>query len=138
MILVDTTPLVALCDPRDSLHKTALSHLTNLAKFQLRVCEPVLAEVCFHLSASSQRQRLRRTLEDLHVLPAPVNDDESLWREVFDWLGKYADHQPDWADGYLAILCSRDHKYKVWTYDAEFRTTWRRRNGSMIPMAVKL
>ena len=137
MILIDTTPLVALCDPRDGLHKTALGHLKHLARSQFAVSEPVLSEACFHLSAPSQRQRLRRTLDDLEVEPASVSDDGSLWQEVFDWLNKYADHQPDWADGYLAVLCSRDRSYKLWTYDIEFRTTLRRRDGSMIPMAIR-
>ena len=137
MILIDTTPLVALCDPRDSLNKIALNHLKILAKTQLAICEPVLTEACFHLYAPSQRIRLQRTLEGLHVLPVPVDDPHSLWTDVFDWLNKYAEHEPDWADGYLAVLCGRNREYKVWTYDAEFRTIWRKPNGRTIPMAVK-
>jgi predicted nucleic acid-binding protein len=138
MILIDTTALVALCDPRDSLNKAALKHLKVLARSQFAICEPVLAEVCFHLSTSSQRSRLQGTLEALDVSPASVGDPESLWTDVFNWLNKYADHEPDWADGYLAVLCGRDRKHKVWTYDAEFRTIWRRPDGSAIPMAVRL
>ncbi len=137
MILIDTTPLVALCDQRDSLNKTALRHLKVLAKSQFAICEPVLAEVCFHLPASSQRSRLQRTLEALNVVAAPVEDSQSLWKDIFDWLNKYSDHEPDWADGYLAALCGRDRRYKVWTYDKEFRTIWRKSNGAAIPMAVR-
>lgn len=138
MILIDTGPLVALCDTRDPLNRTALKHLKVLAKFQLVVCEPVLVEVCFHLSAPSQRKRLRRMLEVLYISPVIVDDTESLWREVFDWLQKYSDQDPDWADGYLAVLSGRDRKSKVWTYDREFRTIWRRPDESAIPMAVRL
>jgi len=138
MILIDTTPLVALCDPRDSLNKTALKHLKLLTKAQLAVCEPVLAEVCFHLSAPSQRNRLQRVLEAFHVMPAPVVDAHALWKEVFDWLQKYSEHEPDWADAYLAVLAGRDRRHKVWTYDVEFRTIWRRPDGSAIPMAVRV
>ena len=138
MILIDTTALVAICDPRDSLNKTALRHLKTLAGSQFAICEPVLAETCFHLSALSQRNRLQATLEALDVAPASIGDSTSLWKEVFNWLNKYADHEPDWADGYLAVLCGRDRKCKVWTYDAEFRTIWRKPDGSAIPMAVRL
>src|SRR5580692_3590225 len=130
MILVDTTVLVALCDPRDSLNKTALRQLKSLSRSQFAVCEAVLAEACFHLSVPSQRQRLKRILEELDIQPVPVGDALSLWSEVFDWLSKYADHDPDWADGYLAVLSGRDRKCKIWTYDSEFRTIWRRPNGS--------
>ena len=137
MILIDTGPLVALCDPRDSLNAKALRHLKSLAKSQLAICEPVLVEACFHLSTLSQRKRLNLTIESLGILSVSVDDSRSLWTEVFDWLSKYADHEPDWADGYLAVLSGRDPKCKVWTYDKEFRAVWRRPNGSAIPMAVR-
>ncbi len=137
MILIDTTALVALCDPRDSLNKNALKDLVGLTKSQLAICEPVLSEACFHLSASAQRNRLRHVLMRLHVQSVVIEDAQSLWNEIFDWLDKYREHEPDWADGYLAVLCSRNRKYKVWTYDIEFRTLWRRTNGSAIPLAIR-
>ena len=137
MILIDTTALVALCDPRDSLNKNALKDLVGLTKSQLAICEPVLSEACFHLSASAQRNRLRHVLMRLHVQSVVIEDTQSLWNEIFDWLDKYREHEPDWADGYLAVLCSRNRKYKVWTYDIEFRTLWRRTNGSAIPLAIR-
>ena len=36
-----------------------------------------------------------------------------------------------------AVLCGRDKALKVWTYDGEFRTTWRRPDGTAIPLATK-
>jgi predicted nucleic acid-binding protein len=56
---------------------------------------------------------------------------------VFHWLTKYAEHEPDWADACIAVLCGHDKRLKVWTYDREFRTTWRRLDGTVIPMAVR-
>ena len=29
--------------------------------------------------------------------------------QVFDWLRKYADHEPDWADGYLRDAEAKSH-----------------------------
>ena len=137
MILVDTTPLVALCDPRDSKHRTAVKHLELLAAGVFAVCEAVLTEACFHLPYLSQRQRLRAILRALNVQPAPIIDQRAFWLDVLDWLAKYADHEPDWADGCLAVL-SGDKAVRVWTYDREFRTTWRRPNGTAIPLAVRV
>ena len=137
MTLIDTGPLVALCDPRDSLNRTAPRHLKALAKSPLGACDPVMTEVCFHLAAPSQRMRLQQTLERLNVLPMPVEGVQSLWNDVFDWLNRYADHEPDWADGYLAVLSGLDRKIKIWTYDVEFRTVWRRPDGSAIPLAIR-
>ncbi|MBI3490347.1 MAG: type II toxin-antitoxin system VapC family toxin [Acidobacteria bacterium] len=136
MILIDTTPLVALCDARDSRHRVALRDLNALAPARLVVCEAVLMEACFLLPRGAQRRRLRAALDQLHVAAVSRADDHSFWLDVLDWLAKYADHEPDWADGCLAVLSGRDASLKVWTYDREFRTTWRRPDGTAIPMAV--
>jgi predicted nucleic acid-binding protein len=137
MILIDTTPLVALCDSRDEKHRMAVKHLESLASSEFALCEAVLTEACFHLPYRSQRQRLRALLDDLAVQPVPVANEGAFWLEVFEWLTKYADHEPDWADGCLAVLSGRERNARVWTYDREFRTTWRRPNGTAIPLAVR-
>lgn len=63
--------------------------------------------------------------------PRPAGSD------VFAWLVKYADHEPDWADGCIAVLCGYHKGLKVWTYDREFQTTWRRADGKAIALAIK-
>ena len=137
MILVDTTPLVALCDPRDAYHAIAAAHLERLAGRGLATCDAVLTEACFHLPHGQQRLRLRTMVEMFDIRQATGTEDEGFRDAVFDWLAKYADQEPDWADGCLAVLAGRDRAAKVWTYDGEFRTTWRRPDGTAIPLAVK-
>ena len=137
MILIHTTPLVALCDARDSKHRTAKKHLESLAADEFAVCDAVLTETCIHLPHRNQRQRLRALLHDLSVQPIPVMYERDFFLEVLDWRTKYADHEPDWADACVAILSGRDKDLKIWTYDREFRTTWRRPNGTAIPLAVR-
>lgn len=63
--------------------------------------------------------------------------DSRFWSEALDWLTKYADHEPDWADACLAVLSGHDRQIRIWTYDGKFRTTWRRPNGTAIPLAVR-
>jgi hypothetical protein len=67
MILIDTAPLVALYDPTDALNKTAINHLKTLSREHFALCEPVLTEVCCHLSTSPQRKRLYGLLQRLGV-----------------------------------------------------------------------
>lgn len=69
--------------------------------------------------------------------PIPIMYELDFLLEVLDWLAKYADHEPASADACLAILSGRHKNLKVWTYDREFRTTWRRPNGAVIPLAVR-
>lgn len=136
MILVDTTPLVALCDRRDSYHEQAVHHLRHLSDSTFGTCEAVLVETFFHLAHEAQRLRLRALLDELVVVPLPPEPTRGYCNEVFEWLAKYAEHEPDWTDGCLAVLCGRDAAAKVWTYDSEFSTTWRRPDGTPFPLAV--
>ena len=136
MILIDTGPLVALCDPRDGRHRDALAHLSNLGPAHFRTCEAVLVEACFHLPHRMQRERLRAVVAELGI-ESLSTDDPDCRDEIFAWLIKYGEHEPDWADGCLAVLSEWEPRLKVWTYDREFRTMWRRPDGKLVPMAVR-
>jgi predicted nucleic acid-binding protein len=137
VILVDTTPLVALCDPRDGLHARAVKDLDKVGRRALIVCAPVLTETCFLLEHTVQRQRLAQLLLGVGAQPFVFHDEALLWSRVFTWLEKYEEHDPDWADGYLAVASAIARRAVVWTYDKDFRTTWRREDGSKIPLAFK-
>ena len=137
MILIDTTPLVALCDPRDGLHSRAIADLDRVAKRGIVLCEPVLTEACFLLNHPVQRARLQRLVIEIGISPPAIEDEKELRLEVFGWLARYSEHEPDWADGYLAVVSERQKGARVWTYDREFRTTWRRPDGTRIPLAVR-
>jgi predicted nucleic acid-binding protein len=103
----------------------------------LRTCEAVLAEACFHLPKRPQRERLFAIVAELGI--DAISTDAPDFRDaVFAWLVKYAEHEPDWADACLAVLSEWEPRVKVWTYDREFRTTWRRPDGRPVPMAVRV
>jgi predicted nucleic acid-binding protein len=137
MILVDTTPLVALCDARDSQHAIALKQLEELAPVGLCTCEAVLLESCFHLPHRQQRLRLNALLVNMAISSLPQPCEQRFWRDVFAWLTKYSEHEPDWTDACIAVLCGHDKRLKVWTYNRDFRTTWRRPDGTVIPLAIR-
>jgi predicted nucleic acid-binding protein len=136
LILVDATVLVARVDARDALHRRARQDLDVLDGSVFATCEAVLSETCFHLSHHAHRLRLRSLLDELGVNILPAIYSRAYLDSVFDWLAKYAEHEPDWADGCLAVLSEQEATARVWTYDREFRTTWRRPDGKRIPMAV--
>jgi len=118
---------------RERLHATAKRDLKRFEKRELGVTAAVLTECVFLLSAKYLRERLAFLLEQLAV--APVELEPPWWKEVFDWLDRYAEHEPDFADAQLAIISGRKTADKVWTYDKEFRHIWRRLDGSKIPLA---
>ena len=137
MILVDANVLIALVDPRQQVHGRARADLKRLAGAELLLAGPVVSEVCFVLPDGYRRARARDLIRVLRMRPPAVADHLQLWNEAFDWLARYAAHEPDWADAYLAVLCGRDRRLKVWTYDSEFWTVWRRPDGSRIPLAIR-
>jgi predicted nucleic acid-binding protein len=136
VILIDTGPLVALCDERDSRYEIAIERLEELAKADLAICDAILGEACFHLPRRIQRQRLQTWLDEFDVVSLPADADASFRSDVFAWLLKYAEHEPDWADACIAVLCGIDRSLSVWTFDQEFHTIWRRPDGTRIPLAV--
>jgi predicted nucleic acid-binding protein len=131
LILIDTGPLVALCDAQDSKHARAVAELPRLMGDSIRVCDPVLTEACFHLRSPRQRLRLRDVLDRFDIQAIECNR-----YEVFRWLEKYSEHEPDWADACLAILCEQERGAKVWSYDREFTTTWRMLDGRAVPLVT--
>jgi predicted nucleic acid-binding protein len=137
VILVDSNVLVGLADPRDHLNPSAVADLKRLAGQELLLSSPVISEICFLLPDSHHRGRVHDLVHELRMRPLTFPDEGRLWTEVFAWLKRYAEHEPDWADGYLAVACGRDKRFRVWTYDEDFRTLWRRPDGTRIPLAIR-
>ena len=137
MIVLDSGPLIALLDERDALNRRAVGELKRARGKELFSCAPVLAEVAFALPGRSHRRRLAEFLQQFEVRPAAVGREEAVWREVLEWLDRYADHEPDFADGWLAVLSQRERRLRIWSFDREFRTVWRRPDGSRIPLAFE-
>jgi predicted nucleic acid-binding protein len=132
VILVDTNVLVALVDAKDDLHGRAARDLARARGDTLFTPDVVLSETLFLVTKAWARSRLRALLDALAVQRLLLREP---WRdEVFDWLEKYASHQPDLADAMLVVASSREKRSRVWTYDGEFKTTWRRADGTKVPL----
>jgi predicted nucleic acid-binding protein len=136
MILkTDSGPLIALMDERDRLNARAITALKRLGRRPLFTCAPVLTEVSFALPARYQRQRLAEFLRKLDVQVPPMKEERGFGDQVLSWLDRYAEHAPDFADAWLAVLSQHQRKLRVWTYDREFSGIWRRPDGSKVPLA---
>jgi hypothetical protein len=123
-----------LVDDRDQLRRRGVRDLKRLRRGPFASTGPVLAESYFLLPEAHLRRRLRFLVGQLGVEVVELSADQ--WEDVFDWLDRYEEHQPDLADAQMVVLSARRPDCRVWTYDREFRTTWRRPDGSPIPLAV--
>ena len=129
-VLVDTGPLVALFDDRDSLHARALREAREVRGAAL-VAVPVLTEALHFLRDPPSRKRLtaaisRGALQLAGQTSAPLVD------QALAWLVRFAEHSPDFADAYLVAWAASDPSMSIWTFDEEFRTVWRTPSGKAL------
>ena len=130
-LLVDTGPLVALCDPADRLHGRAVSELDRI-KGALMLSLPVLTEACFLLPGAHLRRRVFALIErEVLRLEAPKNG-EVVTRRALEWLEHYPDHRPDFADAFLVAWAENEPALGIWTFDREFSTVWRTLGGKKL------
>ena len=113
MILVDSTPLVALCDRSDALHERATRDLDRIRRNRFVVSDAVLAEVVHLLVGRRSRVRLCALVEELPIAPSADERARESRTAAFQWLERYSEHRPDWADAVLVVASANDPKARV-------------------------
>jgi uncharacterized protein len=127
LILVDTGPLVALFDRRDSSHGRCRDALADISE-HLVTTVPVLTEA-FHLLAPASRGSLAlREFIGAGGLDVWYMDRPSLKR-CFDLMVKYADHPMDLADASLVAAAEALRTTRVFTIDRADFDAYRARIG---------
>ncbi len=127
MILVDTGPLVALFDPRDSCHERCAKTLQEIRE-PMCATVPVLTEA-FHMlqPQSAGSDRLREFVEQgglsVWFLTRPA-----LVR-AFELMEAFADHPMDLADASIIVAAELLGTHKVFTLDRGDFQTYRVRRG---------
>ena len=129
-LILDTGPLVALLNRRDTNHEWALTQVGD-AKAPILTCEPVLSEAC-HLvrrlagGPGAVIKLLRRNL-----LATPFRLDEECPR-IERLLKKYADVPMSLADACLVRMTEHLETSVVMTLDRDF-LVYRRNGRQVIP-----
>jgi len=93
------------------------------------------AGVKFHLRSHFARQKLRTLIGELNVSVREIS--AGTVTAAMDWMAVYAEQEPDFADAVMVVLTTEIKASRVWTYDREFRRTWRKPDGSAIPLALR-
>jgi len=127
--------LVALADDEDDLHARAIRDLKHLGRGPFGSTVPVLSESFYLLPEGHLRLRLRSYLQRLRIVILETQVD--AWEAIFDWMERYEEHEPALADAQLVALSAVDASCRVWSYDREFLTVWRRTDGTRVPSAVR-
>ena len=130
-VILDTGPLVAFLNKRDSWHRWAVEQLAAV-KSPLVTCEGVISEACFLLRGlaggpDAVLELTTRGLLDLSFRAEPVLAD------IRRLMRRYADVPMSFADACLVRVAEQRPGSAVMTLDADFRR-YRRMGRLVIPL----
>ena len=127
-VIIDTSGLVALLDPRDEHHKWSRTAVANLSLPWL-TCEAVASEA-FFLLKGPEADRLTRILRDDRLrITCPLGEDVG---SVLDLMEKYAGVPMSFADACLVRMSEILPDPVVVTTDTDFKI-YRRHSRQVIP-----
>ena len=127
-VIIDSSALVALLDPRDHHHQWARAAVARLPLPWL-TCEAVVIET-FFLLARPEAARLSRLLRDGRLRVAYGLRDEV--KPVFDLMDKYADTPMSLADACLVRMTETLPDPVIVTTDSDFKI-YRRHSRQVVP-----
>ena len=124
-VLLDTGPLVAILNRRDTYHMWSMEQSRNLAP-PLYTCEAVLAEAHFLLAGVNQgNRRLKDLLSSGKIICTPVAS-RNLNR-VGELVMTYANVPMSFVDACLVCI-AEDQVSTIFTLDPDFRIYRKNRN----------
>jgi uncharacterized protein len=123
--IIDTGPLVAFLDTRDSRHAW-VKETFNEQTLPLVTCEAVLSETCFLLGQAQGRQNAVMGLVSRGVLSIGFRLAPEF-EAVRRLMAKYANVPMSLADACLVRMAELDSRATVVTFDSDFHVY--RRNG---------
>ena len=126
MILIDTGPLVAACDPSDAGHAACGQVFVGLNE-EAVTTTPVLTEAFHLLRQSKQRMRLMDIVRHRGVTVAAL-EDRDLGR-CFELMVQYGDAPMDFADASVVVVAERSGIDRVFTLDRRHFSAYRMKRG---------
>lgn len=114
-VLVDTGPLVALLRRNDAAHERCVSEAKAVGT-PLLTSEAVLTEA-FWLLRDLPRAASQLLLEIEQGVVVPLSLDRAAYPWIRNYVGKYQDLSPQWADATLCYLADREStRFSPWIY----------------------
>jgi predicted nucleic acid-binding protein len=118
-VILDTGPLVALLNRRDTWHDWAKARFAGLAP-PLMTCEPVLSEACFLLRRLPGAPQAVLQLIERGVLDVPFRLDAEA-QALGALMHRYASVPMALADACLVRMAEQHPGSAVMTLDGDFR-----------------
>lgn len=126
-VLLDTGPLVAVCNARDIFHQWACEQLKQM-EAPLFTCEAVIAEACFLLG---KKQNAVLELMQTGLIQTGFSLESEL-PAVLRLVKKYSDVPMSLADACLVRMSELHENSRVFTLDQDF-LMYRKSGRQVIP-----
>jgi uncharacterized protein len=123
-LIADTGFFVAVTRRSDPRHRGAVAFSEEFSG-QLVTTSAVVAEACYFLKPPARINLLNSVGPKLAVIEVPVLS----YPELAATIGKYADHEIDFADASLVWLAERSGLRRILTADVSDFSTFRLSNG---------
>ncbi|MHC4470166.1 MAG: type II toxin-antitoxin system VapC family toxin [Planctomycetota bacterium] len=132
-ILLDTGPLVAFLNRRDTFHDWVSEFLTTVSP-PLLTCEAVVTEACFILRRLEGGPRAALDLVARGIVRPTFRLEQEI-EAVSSLVKRYADVPMSLADACLVRMTELERASKVLTLDRDFRI-YRRNRRRVIPVIM--
>lgn len=130
-VIVDTGPLVAYLNRRDTWHDWAVTQLANIEP-PLETCDAVISEGAFLLRAEPRGGDALLELVERGLLVCSFHLDEGV-EHVRRLMKRYRDVPMSFADACLVRMTEERRASTVLTLDSDFRR-YRRLGRQVIPL----
>ena len=130
---IDTGPLVALLNARDSFHRWARETLDTIEP-PLHTCESVISEACFLVRHLKGGPDAVIALASRGILAVDFHLDSELG-PIKKLMAKYANVPMSLADACLVRMTELDRELTIITLDDDFRI-YRRHGRQAIPVLM--
>jgi len=132
-IILDTGPLVASINHKDSCYEWVTHQLKNIQS-PLLTCEAVMTEACFLLRRRIQNVHTLLELRRRGFMTAPFRWDEEF-ESIEQLMRKYANVPMSFADACLVRMAECYPNSAVLTFDSDFRI-YRKNRNQVIPVIM--
>lgn len=130
-VIVDTGPLVAFLNKRDTWHEWAVAQLSAIEP-PVETCEAVVSEAAFLLRADPRGSDALLELVERNLVVCSFHLDGAL-EHVRRLMKRYQDVPMSLADACLVRMTEERRASKVLTLDSDFRR-YRRLGRQVIPL----
>lgn len=130
-VIIDTGPVVAFLNKRDTWHQWAVSQLAAIEP-PLLTCEPVLSEAAFLLRADPRGGDALLELVERNLIVCAFHLEDAL-EHVRRLMKRYRDVPMSLADACLVRMTEERRTSRVLTLDSDFRH-YRRLGRQVIPL----